>query len=281
MAATTTVQRRVALTTIMFDESLTEYLDETKPDPLAKKQVHGWTCNWTEDDNDDKNTPIVADTDDNGSSCPCSHAVKGTLALHGEHITIILRAHCHWTWENGTGSLEFKLDIRARFRTKSELKRNASSDDADTTTATKVDKKVRAGILKRLKQDDYVKKILTDDFTNLCQATVKSTSTELEERVWIDQDLLESIRRSVYSQADNLISVVELLTGLPFCRTPDCPLGHRTKLRLLEDAMLDACDREGEEGLIDELSLEASSAKASDDESEDDECEHNSKKKKT
>merc|ERR1719506_499809 len=37
-----------------------------------------------------------------------------------------------------------------------------------------------------------------------------------------------------------------------------CPLADRTKLRLLEDAMFDACEREGEEELIDELRISPS-----------------------
>lgn len=271
-ATTAITNHRVTLTTALFDEALVKHLDETKPDQLVRKQLQDLTCDWAEDEDEDFSS--TANTNKVGADCE-SCEIKGTLALHSEYVTLLLRTDCQWIWEgDGTGSLTFKVDVRARFRTKSELKRDA--------TEAKVDKKVRAGILKRLKQDDYVQKILKDDFISLLQATVLTKSkVELEERVWMDENLLESVRRSVFSHTDSVLSVVELLTSLPFCHTSNCSLGHRAKLRLLEDAMLDECEREGEDELIDELSLQVSTAKNNDsDGTEDKLCEPATKKKR-
>ena len=239
---TMTPTKRVALTTSLFEKSLVRHLDNTKPDPLAKRQMEGWTCEWQEEEEE-----AIGDTLANSRT-------SGLLSLHGDYMTVILKADCEWTWEEGDsgGSLEFSLSVRTRFRTKAELGRD---EKKVSSSDVKVDKKVRAGMLKRLQKDDYIIKILGDDFIPLCQATVLTKTDQLEERVWMDQDLLESIRRAIYSQA-SMIDVVELLTNLPYLG--DCPPGHRAKLRLLEDAMLDACDREGDEELIDELNLQSS-----------------------
>jgi len=94
----------------------------------------------------------------------------------------------------------------------------------------------------------------------LCEATVVQNDQEakLEERVHIDGNIVEAIRRCISSQAEGPINVVECLLSLPYLQTPnddDCPLGNRAKLRLLEDAMIDACDQEGENDLLDELDV--------------------------
>jgi len=240
--------KRVTLSTSQFEEALINYLDETKPDPLAKKQGESWTCEWTEDENDSKDSKVEQ---------PSKSAIQGTLALQGDFITVLLRVENTWEWQNQSGCLELVLGARARFRTKSEVKHASGICASSTSYASSgKDTKSHANMLKRFRQDDYIAKLLKDEFTPLCQANVVcKDESELEERVWIDQNLLESIRRCIYSHADSALSVVELVTAMPYCFTPGCPLGHRAKLRLLEDAMLDACEQEGEDELIDELSL--------------------------
>ena len=227
-------------------------MDETKPDQLAKKQVEGWICEWQNDDQA-ANTTSQQDSDK-------KHILHGSLKLHGSYITAILRAHSHWVWHCHGGCLEFELGIRCEL--KNDLSETGSSHSPPE----------RHGISMRLRQDDYIQKVLKEDFTTICQAMVllKETSSELEERVWTDQELLESIRRAIYSQADSLLSVMELLTSLPYLETPGCPLGLRARLRLLEDAMIDACEQEGEEELIEELTLDESTTKGECHDDEDD-----------
>mmetsp|Transcript_15839 Transcript_15839/g.24316 ORF Transcript_15839/g.24316 Transcript_15839/m.24316 type:complete len:131 (+) Transcript_15839:217-609(+) len=113
-------------------------------------------------------------------------------------------------------------------------------------------------MLKRLKQDDYIKKILINEFSTVCETTIiTKDKSEVEERVWISGDLLESIRRAIYSQSESALDVVELLASLPYLKTRECPLGGRAKLRLLEEAMNDACEEAEEEELIDGLKIQS------------------------
>lgn len=261
--------KRVVLSTAQFDESLGLYIEKAKPDPLAKRQVEGWTCEWKEYDEmvinqsgvtkgstQDSSTTSTASVNaelDSNQSTPSPYFIHGTLSIHGAYMTVLFRAHCQWTLDSVTesGDLEFSLNVRARFRTKAEL-RTHTTTSSDST----IDKKLRAKVLKRLQADDYITKLLGDEFHPVCQATVLTTTDQLEERVWMDQDLLESIQRSIYSQAPSVIDVVELVAGFPYLGN-GCALGHRAKLRLLEDAMLDACEQEGDDDLIDELSLQS------------------------
>jgi hypothetical protein len=109
----------------------------------------------------------------------------------------------------------------------------------------------------------------------------------LEERVDVTDSLAEALRRAVWPAAESSLDVVELilaLPSLPCCATAPAsssgaarsaatnttapsrsttttttttttPLANRAKLRMLEDAMLDACEREGEDQLLEDLNL--------------------------
>lgn len=274
MVATSSTPKRVALSTAQFDESLGFYIEKVKPDPLAKRQVEGWTCEWKEEDETvfhvsdcvascrtGMATPTASADDevDSNQSTPTPCCIHGTLSIHGAYMTVLLRANCHWTLDGTTenGSLTFTLSVRARFRTKAELRAHTTAP-----SDTAIDKKLRAKVLKRLQTDDYITKLLGDEFQPVCQATILTTTDQLEERVWMDQDLLESIQRTIYSQASSLIDTVELVASFPYLGN-GCPLGHRAKLRLLEDAMLIACEQEEDDDLIDELSLQSNDVEGS------------------
>ena len=90
----------------------------------------------------------------------------------------------------------------------------------------------------------------------------------MEERVNVSDPVAEGLRRALFSQAESSLDLVEILLSLPILPTATssatatatalsftCPLANRAKLRLLEDAMLDACEREGEDDLIDDLTI--------------------------
>jgi hypothetical protein len=85
-------------------------------------------------------------------------------------------------------------------------------------------------------------------------------SPRFEERVDVVDHVAESLRRAVFSQAESSLDVIEMLLALPILPMSvhdiaPCPLADRAKLRLLEDAMFDACEREGEDEIIGDLQI--------------------------
>jgi len=116
----------------------------------------------------------------------------------------------------------------------------------------------------------------------ICEALLYSQDNKIvQERVDVSEDSTEGIRRAIFSQADGNLAMMEFILAMPylpqraFCKSspshlirddsegsygnaivsllPLCPLANRTKLRLLEDAMVDACEKEGEDELLDDL----------------------------
>jgi len=149
--------------------------------------------------------------------------------------------------------------------------------------------KIRAGMIDRLQKDFYIKRLLDppdgdskksdqsqQQHTNtICEAEIKESfgsdgkRKELEERVDVPEDVLEGIRRAILSHLDENTSVLDLLLCFPYLintlietRKDDkgndisLQLGHRAILRLLEDACIDACEKEGEDELLDPSVLE-------------------------
>jgi len=239
------MEDRTSLNSETFLQAISVYLDEVKPDKLAREQVEGWNLNWTEESEEEADLINTL-----------SNTIFGILSISSYYITILLRVTTQWKYEDQIGELSFNLGVRAHFRSNSEIKRDKEEyNDADKWQP---DKKVRATMLKRLKQDDYIKKILINEFSTVCETTIiTKDKSEVEERVWISGDLLESIRRAIYSQSESALDVVELLASLPYLKTRECPLGGRAKLRLLEEAMNDACEEAEEEELIDGLKIQS------------------------
>jgi hypothetical protein len=117
----------------------------------------------------------------------------------------------------------------------------------------------------------------------LCQASicVQEQNHQLEERVHVNEVVAEAIRRAVFSTADAPLDVFDILCRFPLLpcqhQSPDNDrdagessqgttttttttlLANRAKLRLLEDAMYDACENEEEEQVIDQLQIQESS----------------------
>ena len=227
---------RIALSTTQFAESLAKHIEETKPDPLAKRQMESWSCEWNENDTN-KDEAIAPDPPPQHSNDTATfNVISGTLSLHGEYMTLLLNANCQWTWDqdlqkNGIGALEFVLTVRARFRTKCERKKCNVETTTIATTLTNnhhprtedVDDKIRGSMLNRLQHDDYVSKLLGNEFLPLCHAVVLTNKDQLEERVWMDEDLLESIRRSIYSKASSVIDVCGARDKFPLSRSTLSP----------------------------------------------------------
>jgi len=97
---------------------------------------------------------------------------------------------------------------------------------------------------------------------------------ELEERVNSHEDSLEGIRNAIFSHSEDSLDVLQILLHMPYfprssggCTTTasaESPsqyamklntLADRAYLRLLEDAMFDACEKEGEDELLDDLNI--------------------------
>ena len=92
---------------------------------------------------------------------------------------------------------------------------------------------------------------------------------ELEERVYVSEEALEGLRRCMFSQMESPIFVMELLLAMPYLpqrsrssnsgeRMDDKfrrMLSERVVLRVLEDVMLDECEREGEDDLLSDLNI--------------------------
>lgn len=116
----------------------------------------------------------------------------------------------------------------------------------------------------------------------MAQAKIQFGPTELEERVAVSENVSEAVKRAIWSTAESPLDVAGLFLSMPFLPTTEhrisgnseestgaqqiitTTLANRAKLRLLEDAMCDACDKEGDDELLDDLNLsEAGETKSS------------------
>jgi len=140
-------------------------------------------------------------------------------------------------------------------------------------------------VLKRLRSDHYIRKLFGDDKANndcvpLCEALIqqnlrssdRSEGTnnidELEERVNVEDGTLQGIKNAIFSQCEDNLDVLEILLNMPYLPRSSSPssdndilnqwpskLADRAYLRLLEDAMFDSCEKEGEDELLDDLNI--------------------------
>ena len=143
-------------------------------------------------------------------------------------------------------------------------------------------------MLKRLRSDHYIRKLFGDDKANndcvpLCEALIqqnlrssdRSEGTnnidELEERVNVEDGTLQGIKNAIFSQSEDNLDVLEIILNMPYLPRSSSPssdndilnqwpskLADRAYLRLLEDAMFDSCEKEGEDELLDDLNISGS-----------------------
>ena len=254
----------LALTDQFFRDALDEYLDDYKPNPMIKRQLQAWTFEW-ESVKTPRPSSVLFDP---------SHALQGCLHIGGEHIRVSLSAECYWKMDDSAssspkdGSLHLSVIATARFWTKSELSKRQPQPESKKEAKTQ--EKIRSRLLARYKEDDYINKILSsgsDDNKSsgkiLAEATIQKHGNDLEERVDITDSIGEAVRRCILSSAESSIDLIEVLLSLPIFPTAQhtsrivhtTSLADRAKLRLLEDAMFDACEKEGDEELIEDLSI--------------------------
>lgn len=215
-------------------ESLTKYIEYVKLDFLAQRQVEAWKIEWEDDG-------CVEHADVPALQFEPTHALVGSMLIQGgghEFLKVRLHATCWWNSSN----LMYNCLASASFD--------------KTMCSNKADRKVHD----RLYQDDYISKLVLKDGISsspaLCSATIYQSSSELEERVQCDEEVGEGIRRAVFSHADSPLDVFQLLLNLPILPSQRSNLAARAKLRLLEDAMCNACEHEEEDEIVSTLRLE-------------------------
>lgn len=176
--------------------------------------------------------------------------------------------------------------IESKLRAKDDAKIQNRND-------RKASKKLRAEMLKRLRSDHYIQRLFVDKKANtdadsalLCEALIQqnlrsddkgggtTNIDELEERVNVEEGTLQGIKNAIFSKSEDNLDVLEILLNMPYLpRTSPPPssdnekgdenainqwptkLADRAYLRLLEDAMFDACEKEGEDELLDDLKI--------------------------
>jgi hypothetical protein len=123
------------------------------------------------------------------------------------------------------------------------MKHDTSDDNNTDTTTTDHDKRVHQNMIQRLSADDYIAKLLPvvqakdrdnssscimaqptpataperrrQRFLLLCQAHIAQSRSDLEERVYCNQDVAEGVRRAVFSRADTTLDLLDLLWHFP------------------------------------------------------------------
>ena len=120
--------------------------------------------------------------------------------------------------------------------------------------------------------------IVSTSSEDLCRTASSIPTDRLEERVHWNESTVETIQHAIFSQAESTLEVLELILSFPFLPTSSTTqnnvsldvgrtvdslsgtsyyLARRAKLRLLEDAMFDACEKEEDDddndGIVEEL----------------------------
>eukprot|EP00978_Attheya_sp_CCMP212_P011063 scaffold26990_cov47-Attheya_sp.AAC.3 len=380
----------VSLDTADFQTALERYLDETKPDPMARRQAESLVLEWI---------PVMIPNHNNNSQEESTnpppperhHAIQGTLQMTGEYMTASIEAHCRWcdipVQEEETNTttkttnvttppktilvhrrLHFELRVSASFVPLSksrgkQTKKDVTADAEATSGVTKNKgqaKKIRAAMIKRLTADSYIQKLLMEQSSSkskqqqqqqqqqqtpplLCEAhideTIAATVTNdnketannntatlpvvlnlnhsnggqksLEERVHVSEDMLEALRRCIWSHntttanntgphedtSGDVLSILEWVLAMPYLprkkdtiaaaagpsqtshsTTMMTSLADRAYLRLLEDALWDECEKEGDNDLLNDLTL--SNTDDNDSSDEDEERNNNTKRRR-
>jgi len=305
------VARVVPLATSQFQDALAGYIDENKPDPLVRRQMERWTLEWHQDDGDDAEefgqtegdgglpsfNPSPRAGQEEATDAAQVYQMSGRVVWRGDHLQVTLRTCCRWSSDEtvetdrngggGGGWLHFSCAARAEPAAIYDRDERSSKDGGQGLSADRGDAKVRRQMLRRLQEDDYVRKLLVPTATHLsktkkkgdgtqqqrhqhgvllCQADifVRQSTNELEERVYTDESVAEALRRAVWGTNPEPLDVLDFVLQLPVLpctktstasTATTTPLADRAQLRLLEDAMYDACEREGDDELVEAMEI--------------------------
>ncbi|VEU40952.1 unnamed protein product [Pseudo-nitzschia multistriata] len=289
-----------SLATSLFNESLSDYIDYHKPDPIARRQLESWKMSWSEDTNDSRKSNDNANDKKKHLDWKPTNAIEGKLEICGEYVAATIKMECFWTDWNPAVNDDKIEDGRLCFSCKLISGRLIDKKDGEERT----ERKVRKKMLTRLRGDSYISKMLamteggksdTKDIQThhqlcLAQASiyVNATKFEMEERVDVSESVAETLRRSLWPSIHSSLDVVEVILALPSlpCRTPGSKtrattrLANRAKLRMLEDAMLDECEKEGDDQIIEDLNISNEQASSKEDIIEHESADSSSRKKK-
>jgi len=261
-----------SLATNLFYVSLKNYIEYNKPDPIARRQLESWKMNWSESDGCQND--IAANASDDGTESgkePVEwvpiNCIEGTLEICGDYVAVTLEMKC--IWADGDAAKNDGVQEDGRLSYTCRLKSGQLIEKKDKEEKTQ--RKIRKKMISRLRQDSYIAKMLelgeeNESSAKLCLAQasiyVNASNFELEERVDVSEIAAETLRRALWSSTSSVLDVVDVILALPSlpCRSTDrvtttTRLANRAKLRLLEDAMLDECEKEGDDQLIEDLSI--------------------------
>ncbi len=281
--------QQVRLSSDLFRKALDKYIDCNKPDPLSRNQLEGWSLQWhgSEEDQKDMDGDILTDP---SHLLQGRLEIGGDFMVITLHTTCMWKATLNGEKASTQyGDFYFSCHATARFWTSSEMKNRGKNNQEEKEAIQlsdkkdqKIQEKIQAKMMTRLRNDAYISKLLVGSSIDvnsqqspskkglqrmlLAQAKIRFSPTDLEERVTVSDDICEAIKRAVWSSAESPLDVVEVLLHLPFLPTTDhipskensiysTSLANRARLRLLEDAMCDACEKEGEEELLDDLKI--------------------------
>eukprot|EP00536_Pseudo-nitzschia_multiseries_P002396 jgi/Psemu1/183344/e_gw1.31.39.1 len=242
------------------------------------------TSNENQNDNDNQNdwTPdrVLAGTlEICGEYVAVSLAIECCWAANRDAKTNKRTSRASTNDEDGRLSFVCRV-ASCRWITEDEASSSSSGGGDDDN---KAERKIRKKMVARLRKDSYISKLHDehddddDDDDGLCLARasiyVNASTFEMEERVDVTETVAETLRRALWSSAPSSLDVVEVVLALPSlpCATTTTTtttttksstsgkkttrLANRARLRMLEDAMLDECEKEGDERILEDLNI--------------------------
>ena len=279
---------KMKLSSSQFVDAIARHLDGSKPDPL-KGQINSLHVNWEQhasNGNVDGGSGGGSSDDAAGTSSDLTSSFRGTLTLSSEYISVAIHVtSCYWkkklpdsqqreSVKNTDGDDAVNSEAKI-FQEEFYIKMNACARCCEHKELKS--KKLHGGMRSRLQSDYYIKRLFHGDTegATLCEALIQQNLqtdrtgrggvfNELEERVNVEERTLQGIKNAIFSQCEDNLDVLELLLNMPYLPRKEkeimpnqwqCKLAERAYLRLLEDAMFDACEKEGEDELLDDLKL--------------------------
>ncbi len=260
------------LSTDIFYASLKNFIDYNKPDPIARRQVESWEIKWSGGDDIRKDVAADEHIDDIDNWTKAArwrpeHCIEGTLEIRGDFVAVTLEMEC--LWADGDAAKKDRNMEDGRLSFTCRLKSGKLIEKKENEEKT--ERKIRKKMISRLRQDSFISQILepgkeakkpADLLLAKASIYVNASKFEMEERVDVSQNAAEILRRSLWSSTTSCLDIVEVMLALPTlpCRSSNklettTRLANRAKLRLLEDAMVDECEKEGEDQLIDDLKI--------------------------
>ena len=286
------------LTTVQFQDAVGRYLDTSKPDPLVKKQIEQLKLSW------EQLQVSTTDVVDNTPHHQWKLDGTLTVSSEYISIAIHVKCSCNVkNVDKDTEQVVVNNKVNTQFdefyfqlKVTGTLLPEVKEVDGEPKLSSKerrAKSTLHAGIIKRLQSDKFIRNLLSNEGV-LCEALIQQSANctnQLEERVNVNEDVLSGIKNAIFSHVEDNLDVFDLLLSMPYLPRSsgrDGPLdsavpsdlttqglesgtskvhdmlGDRAYLRLLEDAMFDACEKEGEDEILDDLNISCGSVENDD-----------------